>query len=325
MGKNGKNSVDAQAAMEYLTTYIWMLLIVAVMLLALYGFGLFSLNVTGPRAQPGACQETLSGTVVEPSLVGVCNNELPKFTMAFHYGPGTWTFNCADIGSCVGFPPVFTPGQKVCNATIVGWSYDEGLGPLGGAVSLTYNSWYAGSGAQPATPALAGVYSVFNGVPSDGAIDVEYNDSILRFEVRNYSSRNQIFKLGSFKFQWVQTAVELDNGHGVGYIDGQQVTPNPNGTPNVGCLSLQNGTIGTWDRNFYGRISNIQIYNTSLSGNEIYALYLEGIGGEPIDLNYLVAWYPLNLNTNDYSDHGKNGYIYNITDSNVWSENYTLP
>jgi len=61
-----------------------------------------------------------------------------------------------------------------------------------------------------------------------------------------------------------------------------------------------------------GSMTNIQIYNTSLSANEIQALYQEGIDGAPVDLQHLVAWWPLNGNANDYSGNGNNGTQYNV-------------
>jgi len=79
---------------------------------------------------------------------------------------------------------------------------------------------------------------------------------------------------------------------------------------------------------YVGEISNIQVYNTSLSANEIQALYLEGIGGAPINLQHLVAWWPLNGNTNDYSGNGDNGQNTNgrgITFVSNWYSGYTPP
>ena len=58
---------------------------------------------------------------------------------------------------------------------------------------------------------------------------------------------------------------------------------------------------------YNGSISNIQIYNKSLNSNEIKNLYMNGIVGGPINYTYLVAWYPLNGNANDYSGNGNNG------------------
>jgi len=72
-------------------------------------------------------------------------------------------------------------------------------------------------------------------------------------------------------------------------------------------------------------LADVQIYNTSLSANEIQALYLEGIGGAPIDLQHLVGWWPLNGNANDYSGNGNNGQIYNVNFVSNWYNGYTPP
>ncbi|MDE1834768.1 MAG: LamG domain-containing protein, partial [Candidatus Micrarchaeota archaeon] len=69
---------------------------------------------------------------------------------------------------------------------------------------------------------------------------------------------------------------------------------------------------------FLGSMSNVQLYNTALSGAQVSALYQEGIDGSPLqaaDQN-LIAWYPLYQNGNDYSGNGLNaipnavGYTY---------------
>jgi len=74
-----------------------------------------------------------------------------------------------------------------------------------------------------------------------------------------------------------------------------------------------------------GSIANVQIYNTSLSANEIQALYLEGIGGAPIRLQNLVGWWPLNGDANDYSGNGNNGQISNVNFVSNWYNGYTPP
>ena len=58
---------------------------------------------------------------------------------------------------------------------------------------------------------------------------------------------------------------------------------------------------------FNGMLANVQIYNASLPASDIQALYMEGIGGAPIDTDYLTGWWPLNGNTNDYSGYNNNG------------------
>jgi len=85
------------------------------------------------------------------------------------------------------------------------------------------------------------------------------------------------------------------------------------------------GTFGTTSEYFNGEESNLQIYNTSLSANDIQALYLEGIGGAPIDLQNLVGWWPLNGNANDYSGNGNNGAPTNVIFVSNWWSGYTPP
>jgi len=72
-------------------------------------------------------------------------------------------------------------------------------------------------------------------------------------------------------------------------------------------------------------IANLHIYNTSLSSNEIQALYQEGIGGAPINLQHLVGWWPLNGNANDYSGNSNNGVPTNVVFVSNWWIGYTPP
>ena len=75
----------------------------------------------------------------------------------------------------------------------------------------------------------------------------------------------------------------------------------------------------------YGNIANVQVYDTALSANEIQALYLEGIGGAPIDLQHLVAWWPLNGNANDYSGYNQNLVPANVMYTSNWQSGYATP
>ncbi|MGC8662581.1 MAG: hypothetical protein ACP5RT_02225, partial [Candidatus Micrarchaeia archaeon] len=74
-----------------------------------------------------------------------------------------------------------------------------------------------------------------------------------------------------------------------------------------------------------GYLSNVQLYNTSLSQADLQALYQEGIGGAPIDLQNLVGWWPLNGNANDYSGNGNNGQASGVTYVSNWYSDYTQP
>ena len=60
-------------------------------------------------------------------------------------------------------------------------------------------------------------------------------------------------------------------------------------------------------QSFNGAIADVQIYNASLSANQVQALYLEGMGGAPMKLQNLMGWWPLNGNSGDYSGNNNNG------------------
>jgi len=98
---------------------------------------------------------------------------------------------------------------------------------------------------------------------------------------------------------------------------------------NTGANMVLNGAIQLGKNgqpgSINGYVSNFQIYNTSLSANEIQALYLEGIGGAPINLQHLVGWWPLNGNANDYSGNGNNGQASNVNFVSNWYNGYTPP
>jgi hypothetical protein len=56
-------------------------------------------------------------------------------------------------------------------------------------------------------------------------------------------------------------------------------------------------------------ITNVQIYNTALTPQEIQYLYQQGLGGGPVRLQNLVAWWPLNGDAKDYSGNNLHGTI----------------
>jgi hypothetical protein len=79
------------------------------------------------------------------------------------------------------------------------------------------------------------------------------------------------------------------------------------------------------DNPISGSVSNFQLYNASLSNSSIEALYKEGIGGAPIDVNNLIGWWPLNGNANDYSGNDNNGVPINVTYTSSWTSSYSAP
>ncbi|MGC8538978.1 MAG: hypothetical protein ACP5MK_03880, partial [Candidatus Micrarchaeia archaeon] len=87
-----------QSAMEYLMTYGWAILIIAVVLSALFYLGVFNPMSFAPKAQPGSCQvfrPNGPGTTFLMNLEGRCQDELPQYVMQskgvgdFVYVPGS--------------------------------------------------------------------------------------------------------------------------------------------------------------------------------------------------------------------------------------------
>ncbi|MEM3841286.1 MAG: LamG domain-containing protein [Candidatus Micrarchaeaceae archaeon] len=70
-------------------------------------------------------------------------------------------------------------------------------------------------------------------------------------------------------------------------------------------LQIGNGTIsGPLGTYFDGMISNIQLYNTSLSANQLGVLQSEGVFGNPVNGSSLIGWWPLSGSPNQYNESG---------------------
>lgn len=108
--------------------------------------------------------------------------------------------------------------------------------------------------------------------------------------------------------KWVFVAATFYNGYtsnGLLYINGaNQILSQCAGTQHS-ILASSNVRIGG-GYSFNGSIANFQLYNQSLSANQIGQLYREGIAGTPILSANLVGWWPLNGNSNDYSGFSNN-------------------
>jgi len=281
----GKASAKAQSAMEYLMTYGWAILIISIVLAALFQLGVFNPMTFAPKAQPGSCQ------VFRPN------------------GPGTTSFINLE-GECTGELPQYVAqfnGQNsyisissgpILNynpVTLSAWVYPIGyqLGFI--LINCTRTNHYGGY--------LRWYYYEFNGA------------------ICNSSSCFQLF-YGEPK-PWYYVVETYDGNTQKLYINGDLVASNTLSTTPVVTQGMFIGSSVWFGQNFNGSIANVQIYNTALSANGIQALYLEGIGGAPINLQHLVAWWPLNGNANDYSGNDNNGHINNVNFVSNWYSSYT--
>ena len=80
-------SKKLQSAMEYLMTYGWAILIIAVVLGALFQLGIFNASTFTPKAPPGSCHVFRPNGPYTTSFIntqGICNGELPQYVANFN-------------------------------------------------------------------------------------------------------------------------------------------------------------------------------------------------------------------------------------------------
>ncbi len=290
---------SAQSAMEYLMTYGWAILIIAVVLAVLFQLGVFSGGNFTPKAQAGACQ--VQKTAVGSSLVGECQGQLPEFVAKFE---GNGAIIVSKPSENDGFPNGYTMSAWV--------SYVSPVSVCGYAVGIEDSS---------ALPRGGAVLSC-NSQPSP------YGETINQANYAASAPGSQpTLPFGTWEFiavAWNPTAQTITfylNGAQYGASVSDTVLPVNMimTTPHYVVGGQTNG--GSWN----GYEADAQMYNTSLSSNEIQSLYQEGIGGAPIRPQNIVGWWPLNGNANDYSGNNNNGAGTNVGYSSSWQSGYTAP
>ena len=296
--------LKSQSAMEYLMTYGWAILIIAVVLGAIYSLGLFNGASLAPRSQPGSCQ------VFRPS------------------GPRTTTYITLE-GACTNLLPQYVGQFDGANGHVQLPLKTEPLYAHTFALWLNPSSW-----TNVANPGILGGYGL--GAVNRG-MDVAYNGGSIAYEVENGLVSASVTSISSSYIPlgaWTFLVVEWDGTANANalklYVNGKFLS---GGTGMVGPIVWnnatyplnigQNGAIN--NRIFQGQIANFQIYNASLDSNTILSLYQEGIGGPPVSLQNLTAWYPLNGNANDYSGNIYNGAPGSLVYTNQWLSGYTVP
>jgi len=286
----------AQSAMEYLMTYGWAILIIAVVLGALFQLGVFNPMTFAPKAPPGSCQvfrPNGPGTTQFINLEGICSGEMPQYVAQFNGQNGYISTGYA-----------VTTSSTVW--TLEAWMDPANLDQLGIVVE---NGWDNGGNSNGYG------FGVGNGAGSAGAqLQGLFSDVTWIATGYTFPSANTWYNVVMTRNQSGITSF---------YVNGVKTPDTSSATPKVPNDTYIGSDTGI--RYFDGSIANVQIYNTSLSANEIQALYLEGIGGAPIRLQNLVGWWPLDGNANDYSGNGNNGQINNVNFVSNWYSGYTPP
>jgi len=297
----------AQSAMEYLMTYGWAILIIAVVLGALFQLGVFNANNFAPKAPPGSCQVFRPNGPYTTSFInleGICTGEIPQYVAQLNGN------------SYINLPQLFN--FNTTPFTITFWEY-----------YFSYTNCYTSSNGGNCDENITFNINPNKCSSSNGymcVIDFDLRTTMLHW----FTWARDIFynpvQTGKWYFiAWTYNPVQNNNQSA--FLNGALIGTNTGANIVLnGAIQLgTNGQYGWQHGSIDGYISNFQIYNTSLSANEIQALYQEGIGGAPIDLQNLVGWWPLNGNANDYSGNGNNGAPTNVVFVSNWWSGYTPP
>ncbi len=285
-----KLGLKAQSAMEYLMTYGWAILIIAIVLVALFSLNLFNPYTFAPKASADSCQimrPNGPGSNIFVSEVGLCNDEIPQYVAKFN-GVSS---NIQISTSISANPP------------------------------LTFTAW-----VYPKSGGVMGIVTYYTGIWCGGdAYGIGLQSYYLYAWPGCFAPPKSATTLTPNAWNFVAASIQGPNEETL-YINNQKSTNTISVTYNsLTTFYLDIGLQRQTGAYFNGSISNVQIYNTSLSANEITALYNEGIGGAPVDIQNLVGWWPLNGNAKDYSGNNNNGVPTNVIYTSNWGNGYSTP
>jgi len=280
--------------MEYLMTYGWAILIIAIVMVAMFSLGVF--NPSEPRMPPGAC-EVYRSLASSPSLTGECQDVWPQFVAQFS-----------------GLNPGITVSNMNFNVirdsyTLCAWANVPSYQPSSyGEVLVAVQYANSGLAVSNISPSGYQIDSYLGGAANLLDHDAEY--WTWNFFCAVYAGAGSTLR------------TDYINANDVG-------TDTSGGLVNVINAPLQIGNLG-WTccgltTNPPDYEANVQFYDTALSANEIQALYQEGIGGVPINPNNLVGWWPLNGNAQDYSGNNNQGTATAVTYTSAWTSGYAQP
>ncbi len=289
--------------MEYLLTYGWAILVIAVALGALFELGLFNPYFFTPKAQPGSCSVFRpygAGTSTDANLVGTCLNELPTLVAVLTPNGRYMSVPYSKTVSIMQtFTVVFWFDPYQCDLFYWPTAIGQGAEYETGGWRIYYGNNQCTS---PVNTDLTFAYRATSGSPVWLLFTPNLHLSQWYFVALSYdlpaSSASIYAYNSSLKFK----ATATSSVYPINSIDTPLILDAPNSA-----------------------YANVQLYNTSLSQTEINSLYDEGIGGAPIDLQHLAGWWPLNGDIKDYSGNGNNGAV-TITDFNSnWWNGYSVP
>ena len=281
----------SQSAMEYLMTYGWAVLIIGVVLAALVSLGVFNSALWGPRASAGSCKLFRSTAVT--TLEGVCNNVIPQSVAQFN---GQNSGVNLIVTSPLNIPQIVTVSM---------WLLTTQMPSSGTYAPLQMSNLNAGG---------CNGWAFF-------LYYFQYNSINWGQRCTNGGVTPTTPIISNV---WYNVVGTYDGTTAKEYINGALVT-----TQAVSVTLINSGPItvgyGSEGSRLAGSMADIQIYNTSLDAKQVQALYMEGIGGVPINLQHIVGWWPLNGDFNDYSGNSNTGAPTSVSFTSSWTSGYTTP
>ena len=295
-----------QSSFEYLMAYGWALLIITVILVALYELGALSPISFVPVTPAGACHVVRPegpGSTSFISLAGTCNAGIPQSVAEL---PCAW------------------PNVALCNPNNIAINVNSSVNPITLSVWFWEPPDYMGAKYGGVLVALDGNDPTIYVGSSSGGNTAQLCGSLMASSVTYCSPANVL------PAEWNFAVATMSSSAIDVYLNGRLVASGPGAaisndiSGNIGLQACNCFFSGGQPVNDYdsGYLYNVQIYNTTLSAGDVNALYSEGIGGSPIDLTGLVAWWPLNGNAKDYSGNNYDGTPYNITWQQNWKSTY---
>ena len=289
----------SQSAMEYLMTYGWAILIIAIVLVAFFSLNLFNPYTFSPKASPGSCQilrPNGPGSNLFVSAVGpTCTtNEIPQYVAQFNGASSTISVTEISAYAITG------------SITEAAW--------------VKFNSVDTSINSGIVTPDISNTYPL---------LFLQDGSGVISYSILTAAGINGIGDATPTPKQWYFVVGRYNLATGNLSVCANNTCHSTPYTPGATQTSYGAGwTFGSFPiQNTYSdaQMADVQIYNTSLSTSAINTLYAEGIGGAPVDIQNLVGWWPLNGNSNDYSGNGNNGVPVNVVFISNWENGYTAP
>jgi hypothetical protein len=286
-----------QSAMEYLMTYGWAILIIAVVLGVLFQLGVFSSSSFAIRAPPGGCQvfrPNGPGTAQNINLIGVCAGQLPKYVLASS-GAGGITVQDSQF---------LNPTQAITISVWINLQAQAGAGQwpyiLQKGGNAQYQVYFNPSGSTPTWSLVTSPTYQHWCIASPSNANVPLN------EWHNYA----------FTYN-------AATGNAYAYYDGASIGGWSWGA-NAITTTTSPITIAGLGSPVGRQVANVQIYNASLASDDVKALYQKGIGGVPAFPQYIIGWWPFNGDAKDYSGNNNNGVSASISYTDQWISGYAI-